>query len=213
MLLAAPCFCRRPRLGRASPLRLSSAQALRLGSGQASAELRLRTEPVEVTGPAPTRKIPCTLFGMGAHASTRTDVSRIEKDDPRSAPTEAGGARKIKSPEALPPHQRGPRWTRPGASGLGDCWNSVGGIHRQPIREEDMPTLQSPHRSRSLRVCALDHLLSCVGIPYRRFEGEARKKCRDRPDLSLTPSGVRGIEGPETLASTSLSLRQAQCAA
>jgi len=143
-LLAAPCFCRRPRLGRASP--------------------------------APTRKIPCTLFGMGAHASTRTDVSRIEKDDPRSAPTEAGGARKIKSPEALPPHQRGPRWTRPGASGLGDCWNSVGGIHRQPIREEDMPTLQSPHRSRSLRVCALDHLLSCVGIPYRRFEGEARKK-------------------------------------
>ncbi len=147
---------------------------------------------------------------MHPRGPTCPGLKRTTRDLPPLKPEEP---EKIKSPEALPPHQRGPRWTRPGASGLGDCWNSVGGIHRQPIREEDMPTLQSPHRSRSLRVCALDHLLSCVGIPYRRFEGEARKKCRDRPDLSLTPSGVRGIEGPETLASTSLSLRQAQCAA
>jgi hypothetical protein len=39
----------RPLKGRASPLRLSSAQA--------STELRLRTEPVEVTGPAPMHRL------------------------------------------------------------------------------------------------------------------------------------------------------------
>src|SRR3972149_11342075 len=117
---------------------------------------------------------------MHPRGPTWPGLKRTTRDLPPLKPEEPK-----KSPEAFPPPQRGPRWTRPGAPGLGDCWNSVGGIHRQPIREEDMPTLQSPHRSRSLRVCALDHLLSCVGIPYRRFEREARKKCRDRPWLVL----------------------------